>query len=67
MNFRIFSTVTFVLTYAKAGGFSGIGSKKMSLSLLAALASSDPQKAFFIMSFPKTPLNLGSASPVSNS
>jgi hypothetical protein len=52
MNLRIFSTVTFVLMYEKAGGFSGIGRMKISLSLLADLASSEPQKAFLTMSLP---------------
>ena len=58
MNLRMLSMVTLVLTYSNAGGLSGIGSKKISLSLFAALASFDPQKAFLTMSLPNTPLNL---------
>jgi hypothetical protein len=42
IKFKIISSVTLVLIYSKSGGFSGIGKRKMSLSLLAALASSDP-------------------------
>ena len=52
MNFNILSMVTLVRMYSKAGGFSGIGSRKISLSLFAALASSDPQKAFLIADLP---------------
>jgi hypothetical protein len=48
--------VTLVLMYLNSGGFSGIGSRNTSLSLLAALASSEPQKAFLIASLPYLPL-----------
>ena len=58
INFRILSIVTFVLMYLNSGGFSGIGNKNTSLSLLADFASSDPQKPFLIASFPYLPLNL---------
>ena len=52
MNFRMLSMLTLVLIYSKLGGFSGIGNRKMSLSLFAAFASSEPQNAFFIADLP---------------
>ena len=58
MNFKILSMETLVLMYQNTGGFSGIGSKNTSLSLLAALASSLPQNPFLIVSLPYSPLNL---------
>jgi len=55
IKLRIISIVTFVLMYSKSGGFSGIGNRKISRSLFAALASSDPWKPFLIKSTPYSP------------
>jgi hypothetical protein len=47
-NFKIIDIVTLVVLYSKSGGRSGIGNKKMSRSLLAALSSSLAWNAFLI-------------------
>jgi len=47
-----------VLTYSKGGGLSGILNKNTSLSLFAAVASSDPWNPLRITSLPYLPLRV---------
>jgi len=51
------SIAILVLMYSKGGGLSGIWNKNTSLSLFAAVASSEPWKPLRMTSFPNFPLN----------
>jgi hypothetical protein len=66
-NLRIMSKGILVVMYSNSGGLSGIGNKKISLSLLAALSSSEPWNPFLIKSVPKMALRLSAFSVLASS
>lgn len=67
MNFKTISREILVVMYSNSGGLSGMGKRKMSLSLFAALSSSAPWNPFLIMSVPKRALRLSGSSDLATS